>query len=487
VIALARLLLKGSRTKMVQTLKRDDLKNLLYSKRKHDQGKALDVLPFLSKRTGAIKNQFNKVLGEYIRYISGVKFNEKALIKKDFYLSEEENELSEHIASTIDWDDDEEAAGDFVRFLDQFLFNQEELRPIHPYLFNYIKLDKNHKNEFGKYAQFMNEVLVGDDSKIRDIFNNKESDDVLTELILEKMGNLEDKSSQRNKKQYEPILSSLVRQYKEDLLYLSKYKDYFLSSFPLLTHYYVFMYACQLLIKFEQFTNADYKATQPLYFALDWESITKRRKPADEFEGYKFIKERSIHLFPHIHTISHLSHNDFNMNKNDDTDKVNFIPYSTLYKEIHDKGPEYEKAFLNDLKQWISDYSELFKVKIVDRSETIPDAFEVLFTCLREGMSTTVCDKYGKNIDDLGANQFLKNRGALGPVLNVKHDFLLLLTAVSVKDKRIPLNDLFVEFEKRGVKFDRYSKKEILTLFDKQNLLDKKSDSGDAQYVKPIL
>jgi DNA phosphorothioation-dependent restriction protein DptG len=472
---------------MVQTLKRDYLKELLYSKNKHDQGKALDALPFLSRRTGAIRSQFNKLLGEFTRNVSGVKYNEKAIAKQDFYHSEDENELSEHIASTIDWDDDEEAAGDFVRFLDQFLFNQDELRPIHPFLFNYIQLDKKLKNEFGKYAQFMNEVLVGDNSDIKDVFNNKEADDVLTELILEKMGNLEEKSSNRPKQQYVSILSSLVKQYQEDLVYLSKYKDYFLSSFPLLTHYYVFMYACQLLIKFEQFTNADYDQIQPLYFALDWESITKRRKPADELEGYKYIKEHAIKLFPHIHTISHLSHNDLNITNFNEVEQVDFTPYAELYKKIQEKGPEYEEAFLKDLKLWIADYSEWAGVKVDDRSETVPDAFEVLFSCLRKGTRAEVADRFGKNIDDLGANQFLKNRGVLGPVLNVKHEFLLLLTAVSVKDKRIPLNDLFVEFEKRGVKFDRYSKKEILSLFDKQNLLDKKSDSGDAQYVKPIL
>ena len=43
------------------------------------------------------------------------------------------------------------------------------------------------------------------------------------------------------------------------------------------------------------------------------------------------------------------------------------------------------------------------------------------------------------------------------------------------------------EYEKRGLFFDRYSKEEIIKLLTKLNLIDKKSDSGDAQYVKPIL
>ncbi len=49
------------------------------------------------------------------------------------------------------------------------------------------------------------------------------------------------------------------------------------------------------------------------------------------------------------------------------------------------------------------------------------------------------------------------------------------------------IRDVFVEFEKRGVFLDRYSKEEIVELYERMNILDKKSDSGEAKYVKPIL
>lgn len=64
---------------------------------------------------------------------------------------------------------------------------------------------------------------------------------------------------------------------------------------------------------------------------------------------------------------------------------------------------------------------------------------------------------------------------------------LLVITALCVKDKKIKLNQLFEEYEKRGLFFDKHSKKEIINFLNKLNLIDKKSDSGDAQYVKPIL
>ncbi|MFK4997000.1 DNA phosphorothioation-dependent restriction protein DptG [Bacillus sp. N9] len=99
----------------------------------------------------------------------------------------------------------------------------------------------------------------------------------------------------------------------------------------------------------------------------------------------------------------------------------------------------------------MKDYSYWAKVNDVeDNSTNVPEAFEVLHRCLTKGMSKSVIDKYGGNIEDLGANQFIKSRGILGQVFNLKQDFLLILTAVSVKDKRIPLNDLFIEFEKEG-------------------------------------
>lgn len=473
----------------METLKREYLGELLKEKGKHDTGKALDVLPFLSKRPKIIREHFNKALGEYIRNITGVKIDEKSLKNKDFYLGSEENVLSEYIANEIDFQNEDDKY-DFIRFLNQYLFNQEDIKPIHPYLFNYIKIDKNFKNELGKYAQFMYEVLVNDNLEINNLFNNKDSEDILTELILSKMDLLnknDQKASVNNNHQYQPLLTAFVNLYQEDLIYLSKYKDYFLASFPLLTHYYVFMYACQILLKFEQFTEADYDHVQPLYFALEWESISKRRKAADEIEGFRYVKGKAINLFPHIHTISQLSHNSFNNDSLLEYDFVQIIPYSSLYKLIQEKGEVFEKDFLNEIKQWIKDYCLIRKIEINDESTNIPEAFRVLFNCLKEGMSTGVCEKYGGNIEDLGSSHFIKNRGNLGQILNIKHDFLLLLTAVCVKDKRLPLNDLFVEFEKRGVAFDRYSKKEVISLLDNHNILDKKSDSGDAHYVKPIL
>lgn len=462
----------------------ETLNDHLTNKNKHDVGNVLDILPFLTKRTGAIKGNFHKVLGEFVRFNSALELDSFAYSEIDTFTTEEQNKYSEHIASKVDYQGDEDASYDFVRFLNQYLSSDEEIKPIHPYLFSYIPLEGKFDNEFKKYAQFLSETLASENDDIKEIFKNKKAEDILTELVLSQLEGL--KEAKTKKRQYQLLLEPLVNCYQEDLLYLSKHRDYFLASFPMLTHFYTLMYAMQLIFKFHQFTSADFKEVTPLYFALEWEAISKRRSAADGVNGYKFIKENAKNLFPHIHTISHLSHNVL---QEKDDDALEFIPYSNLYERIKEKGEEFEQEFLADLKKWIEMYKNLSftKVTVEDDSKTLPKAFEVLFHCLQAGTSSSVADKYGKNIEDLASYHFVKSRGSIGNVLNIKHEFLLLITAVSVKDNRIPLNELFNEFEKRGIALDRYSKREVMTLFDNLNIIDKKSDSGDAQYVKPIL
>lgn len=472
---------------MIETLYREELKRVLSKRKEHERGKVLNVLPFGSKREKgrtAIKDNFNRILGEYVRNITGLRSVEKEMSSENLYFSKYKNEFSELIAEKVEFIEEDHKV-DFINLLDMFMFEDEQIKPIHPYMFNYIKTKKELRNEFRKYAQFLNQVFVRGNPRIKNLFLNKTADDILTELILNNLQTLE--KAEKESLQYQPLLDSFTKLYQEDLLYISKSKNYFLSNFPLLTHFYVFMYACQLVVKFEKKTNASWDCVEPLYFALDWESVNKRRKAASDLEGFKYIKEKSVNLFPHIHTISQLSHNSFNKDYIEKGELMRFIPYSTLYEMIKSRDDEFQETFLFELKKWIRDYCVIKGVNIEDNSNTIPEAFESLFTALKKGMSKEVCKNYGKNIQELGGNQFIKSRGSLGQTLNVKHDFLLLLTAVSVKDKRIPLKDLFDEYERRGVAFDRYSKIEIIKLLDNLNIIDKKSDSGDAQYVKPIL
>lgn len=96
---------------------------------------------------------------------------------------------------------------------------------------------------------------------------------------------------------------------------------------------------------------------------------------------------------------------------------------------------------------------------------------------------------YNRKFIDFVQKNFGKFRGICGYTLSIHESDIVMFTRLILLeyDGKIRLTKLFEEFENRGLLFDRESKKHIVELFEKMNLLEKRSDSGDAQYVKYIL
>ena len=148
----------------------------------------------------------------------------------------------------------------------------------------------------------------------------------------------------------------------------------------------------------------------------------------------------------------------------------------------------YDKdEFLSVLEQWINYYNEKKMIISSTVSHDYKSLVKSLFNSLDQGIQQAPKSRYGKNLEELAKKYLAKSRGQYGLMLNLNKDFLYIITALCVKENKIKLNDLFKEYERRGLFFDRYSKEEIVSLLNKWNLIDKKSDSGDAQYVKSIL
>ena len=72
-------------------------------------------------------------------------------------------------------------------------------------------------------------------------------------------------------------------------------------------------------------------------------------------------------------------------------------------------------------------------------------------------------------------------------VLVFDEEMLLFLVAMLAKNERIRMEDLFKRFREYGVEFSFQTKNAIGDYLLKLNLLERKSDSGEAQYVRVIL
>ena len=454
----------------------------------HSLKKSKKLFPFRTKNTAHIKGNFNLAISDLARLITGYKLDTKKLDELEFQHSEGANKLSEFIANSkhIQFDSNE-AKVDFIRFIDNFLFNDDSINIVHTYLYNFIGESEANQSILRNLAEFIKDELIANDMEIEEIFKNKETDDILTRLIIGEVEQLISTKHLKQEQGYSDILPSFTKMFRDDLKFLMKHKDYFIANFEIIINYYTFMYAIQCLRKFGKFTNGNFDEIEPLYFALEWEAVTKKRPVASSLHGYKFVKDQASDLFPHEFTLRLLSYNKFNVGR--DSNEV--IDYSTLYNQIESHGEHYVEQFKSDLKKLIQTYSDWSNknqvVAELQFEETVDGLLNQLFTLVKSKMHNDAKLKYGQSIDFLGQGVFLKSRGNLGNLLNVSHDFLILMTSVIVKNERMPFKTLLEEFEKRGIVFDRYSIEEIIDLFNNHNILDKKSDSGDVQYVKPIL
>ncbi|MDV2884691.1 DNA phosphorothioation-dependent restriction protein DptG [Alkalihalophilus pseudofirmus] len=438
----------------------------------------IDILPFTTKRPNkAVRERFPHILSEFTRLITKVKLEEDKIAETQVI----GNPILHNLIAEVEHENDD-IRFDLERFLNDFLYeNDSNIKPFHPYVYNFLNFsDKNRMSQESSYAQFAKDILVGRDHNLQSLFDKNEGEDILISLVLDNLKSI--KPDEEVKKiKYTSMLNIVGTMFQKDLLYLSKHKDYFLQHYPLLVKYYFFLYVSQLALKLEQFTNADYDALTPLYFGLEWEALNKRRNAASDISSYKYLKDKLPNLFVHRQTLLYLSMN----NISEEQDKV--MSYLEINNALNDGKLEQRNSYLDDLKSWIQQYVELTNINIeLTESEKFHDLAQQLFTCLKQGMNSDACKKYGESVED-AASSFLKQRGSLGYTLNLTQDFLLLMVAVCVKEERMPLKQLFSELENRGIALDRYSQKEVIDLLDNLNIIDKKSDSGDAQYVKPIL
>lgn len=100
--------------------------------------------------------------------------------------------------------------------------------------------------------------------------------------------------------------------------------------------------------------------------------------------------------------------------------------------------------------------------------------------------SPSYVSRMRKKIVDVLSIRFLQLRRG-NYVLVLDNEMLLFLIAMITKSERVKLEDMYKCFNKYGIVFNIGTRNAIEAYLLKLNLLDRKSDSGEAQYVKVVL
>lgn len=461
---------------MIDKKNLEDLRQSLSIKKdksglKHVINKKAILLPFTTRGTerAKFKNGFEGVLGEFTRLVNGNQ------LQNDLDLEGLIGKISEFVHVS------KEDTPHFEQILRMFLQeNKNTIKIIHPHLFQYLPLSEGlDKKGEQDIAKFLVDVLLEKDMKVNEVFKKNKSEDLISRLIL---GQLPPLQSVEKKRRFINQLPHLSILFEEDFCFLMRHEDYFKTHFHLFLSYYYFLYIAQMTLKFSQGSKAVFNRNNEIYFSLDWESTSKNRKSYTH--GYQMIKGAARYLLIHINCLEHLN---FLMGQE------RAACYPEL-KKTYEQLPDMEKKlFLEMLRNWVIEYQshlslELSKEKLELEYENLVQAlFKSIEAAYEKESMQGPRHRYWLSIEEIGKKYFLKRRGSLGYMLNISQDMLLMLTALSLKNERKSLKQVFENLEARGLFFDRYSKEQIVQLFDKLNLIDKKSDSGDAQYVKPIL
>lgn len=442
----------------------------------HLSGKRFKLFPFIANNNSESVQNLKVLVGRYLSQIEG---KEPLHISADELITKLKNDPETDIELGM-----EEIFEQVVRHM--FFDKDGNIRPINLRMLAQIPCTESREC---KLADYLVDVLG-------DIVVLKQYISAATEKLdaqsnaLEKFAasKLESKPTTRKSgNEYQRITIALQKKYESDFEYIlgarNRTRDYLI---PLLEFYY-FTYTAQAALQLNRFLEGNRTQCIPLYFCLEWEKTSQNRRCFNE--GWNLLQDAIKRIFAHAIVLEILNQTA------EETPPVDYIMLGELINsapgEDHRIAEEI-KVLTDRYRKAISDCPEMAELKRSNAPgrETAAEV-KYLFDSVRTQFENTVRNRpyssYAAKFEEY-SRKYLKRRGRSGMMLNLTEETLIFLTKICIKDQeKMRLNEVFSEFEARGVFLDNHSKSEVMRYYEKLNLIEKKSDSGDAQYVKRIL
>lgn len=461
----------------------DELSSSYYTKGtfKHASPKRIVLFPYttspVSQKMLEELSGFYSISGAAVRDLAGVTCSEEC--------------TSESVIEKIKLRVDTDHFNDLQHIVRTILYDEDDqLYCFHPIIFHYLAGQSTDKRAKA-FGQFVRDVFFVDNKGLGPCLDyDKKSVNVLHSLVLQTLPELTPQPEAIGHKYYQgqdPVCDLFVK----DCEFLTRDASLYSKNLPELIKFYFLIYQLRLV---EDCNSPIGKSTrEPFFFSVAWEGLSKGRQAYQS--GWKRVDRKLFSMWAHANCL----------------EMLNYLPVEGVkrpfaYEELHQWS---KNASLTEKKQFLSSIDALIEfyregvaslgfnwsrfeedgnhaVEIEDKVRQFYKMVEVQFLhSPRKGAA----ERYSKWLREFATKNFLKQRGPLGNTLCLSREQLLFITRVCIGDRnegKLRVTDLWVEFEKRGVCFDSDTKKHILDLYNKLNLIERKSDSGDAQYVRAI-
>lgn len=333
-------------------------------------------------------------------------------------------------------------------------------------------------------AHFIYSVMEIDDEICKKIeqVKAKHQFNVLEDMVINAIENKNVIETDKNKP-YFVVKKGIQDVFKADFEYMLESGMTSLEDLSNLFAVYYLYYVSQTCFILDHFGVGNREQKVKLYFALDWEKVSKNRKCC--LDGWENLQENINHMFTHAITLEIL-----NQTKNGAM--LDYISFAEMAQTNDDELAAEIKKAEQMYCSYIGDFKGFDSILYTPGSSKTDEAIIHLFKCVQAQFRGTDRKRaeqfYNEKFSEFCKSRWLKNRKKSGWVLNLTERDVIFLTKICLRDEeKIRLNDLYKEYEKRGIYLDNTSKEYLQDFFTKLNLIDKKSDSGDAQYVKRIL
>lgn len=449
---------------------------------RHPGGSVVRLFPYVttsvSTSAGQELSSFAGICGEMLRVASGVP-TPKVGLSPDGLL----DSITERVTP---------ATNELHRIVRKLAFDEDKnLIPFDASMYPYLPITKDPTaRRIGAWA---NDVLLAANGLEHDLGATNGSMNVLQSLILDCLPKPDGKTRKKADAPFISLDVGISNSFHADWEYLRSSPELAKSAMPEMIKYYSFVYQVRLIETLDSFFSE--AAVQPVYFTLEWESCSKSRQ--SYMGGWQRIEPKLKRMFSHVNCLELLN-----------SIQVGALKAPYTYRELRawsatareddrrtyegrlDCLIEFYRGALADLRfDWTKYESKLPKNQTGDR---ILDGAHFLFQLIdcqfKYSHRNAPAGRFSSWLAQLALKSFIRRRGRIGHTLALSRDQVMFLVRLIVgREPRIRLHQLWDGFIARGISFDAESKRQIVASLERVGLLEKKSDSGDAQYVRAIV
>lgn len=273
-----------------------------------------------------------------------------------------------------------------------------------------------------------------------------------------------------------PYLPFMSQSFYSDLKFLISKPNYFLNNITDFLRLYAFLYTAQLSLNLDAWQQGE-PIPRKCFFILDNEKASDERTWIKDY-GYKQLERNFWKVFPYLAMAESLQE-----------PKKKKIPLWRIAEELT------SNQYLSELNTYIQDFADDrgFNKDFAEQDTSIEAIRLLLSLSLKQFDKAEtrheVNVSYKKAIETELCGHFIQNRGRAGRVLVFNQDYILLLSNLAIGNNReqMRFHELIIEFESRGVFFDKQTQKVLVDFYERIGNVERMSDSGDAVYVRKTI